>query len=45
MKPPLLQNAKRFSHALIGWLDESRRVWITSGAIVLILSVTMLLPI
>ncbi len=49
MKPPFLkssaQNTKRFNRALIGWLLESQRVWITGAAIVLILGVAWLLPI
>lgn len=49
MKLPLLKNelrnAKRFCRALADWLFEFRRVWITGGAIVLILGVAMLLPI
>lgn len=49
MKLPLLQsefqNAKRFSRALANWLSEFRRVWITGGAIVLVLGVALCLPI
>jgi hypothetical protein len=49
MKLPFLErelgNAARFVHAVVSWLSEFRRVWITSGAIVLILGVALLLPI
>lgn len=40
-----LHNATRFGRALAHWLSEFRRVWITGGAVVLILGVALFLPI